>query len=266
MSDEPPPRSRWWDDAFTRILLDAVPPNAATLIDVGCGVANAAHALLPARRELRYLGVDLDEARLATASASLAGRSYAPRVELRRAAAETLPVPDAVAEMMLFVLTLNEVSDVPRVLAEARRSLVEGGRLVAVEPDNLGTRLYFDGYEAPLSAAFHTLCEVARAAAAPADLAIGARVPSLVESAGLIIESVRAHALHDTRRESSEAFAARLTVLAKIIADKSALPSDAPALVAFEEVLADFARTSRTGWASHVVPVFVCLGMRPWVS
>src|SRR6478609_388692 len=106
MTDEPPPRSRWWDDAFTRLLLDAVPPDTATLIDVGCGVATAAHALIPARGKLAYLGVDLDDTRLATALETLKGTSYARRVTLRQASANELPVPEAVAEVVLFVLTL----------------------------------------------------------------------------------------------------------------------------------------------------------------
>src|SRR4029077_18081758 len=134
-------RAAWWDDAFTRLLVDAVPPDEVTLIDVGCGLATAAHALLPSRSKLAYLGVDLDEERLATAKETLEGTSYARRVTLRKASAHELPVPEAVAEVVLFVLTLQHLADVPRALVEARRALVPGGRVVAVEPANLGVRL-----------------------------------------------------------------------------------------------------------------------------
>jgi hypothetical protein len=171
-----------------------------------------------------------------------------------------------VAEIMLFVLTLQEVADVPRVLKEARRSLVEGGRVVAVEPDNLGTRFYFDGPLDGLSTAFHGLCEAARAAGAPADLALGPRLPSLVEAAGLTVEAARVHALHDTRRDTGDRFAARLAATAQAVAEKAALPPESPLMVAWQRALDDLAADKRTGWSSHMVPAFVCVGMRPFIS
>jgi hypothetical protein len=34
-------RAAWWDDAFTRRLLDAIPSDTASIVDVGCGLASA---------------------------------------------------------------------------------------------------------------------------------------------------------------------------------------------------------------------------------
>jgi len=252
-------RAAWWDDAFSRLLLDAVPPDAATLIDVGCGVATAAHALLPARSKLAYLGVDLDEERLAIAQKTIEGTSYARRVTLRKAAAHQLPVPEAVAEVVLFVLTLQHLDDVPRALVEARRALVPGGRVVAVEPDNLGVRFGFDGPLDDVSRAFADLCRAARAARAPADLALGPSLPRLFEGAGLRPTLFRAHAVQTTRHESLGELAARLSGLADVVA--RAVPG-APERARVQAALDALRDGPRRGWSSHVVPCFIAVGDR----
>jgi ubiquinone/menaquinone biosynthesis C-methylase UbiE len=256
-------RAAWWDDTFTRLLLDAVPPDAATLIDVGCGLATAAHALLPSRSKLAYLGVDLDEERLAAAQATLTGTSYARRVTLRKASAVELPVPEAVAEVVLFVLTLQHLADVPRALSEARRALIPGGRVVAVEPDNLGVRFGFDGPLDEVSRAFADLCRAARArqiAAGAGDLALGPSLAHRFADAGLRPTLFRAHAVQTTREETLGDFLDRLAAIGDVVARP--LP-DAPERERFHAALSAEHERSRRGWSSHVVPCFVAVGLRP---
>jgi SAM-dependent methyltransferase len=243
-------RADWWDDAFTQLLLGAIPPDAATLIDVGCGLCTAAHELLPVRTKMAYLGVDTDEERLATAQKTFEGAPYARRVTLRKAPAHELPVPEAVAEVVLFALTLREIDDIPRALKEARRALVPGGRVVAVEPDNLGVRFGFSGSLDEESREFAALLT-------GSNQAIGPALPSLLADAGLRPTVFRPHVLGTTREETAADFAARLSGLAEIVCPDPAKRARFDRLV---EVLGQ--RPGR-GWSSHVVPCFLTVGHRP---
>jgi SAM-dependent methyltransferase len=263
-------RASWWDAAFTRLLLDAVPPDSATLIDVGCGVGTAAHALLPARPHLRYLGVDLDAERLERARLTFEGTSYRARVTLRRAAADQLPVPEATAEVVLFVLTLQHLDRPVVALEEAHRALVPDGRVVAVEPDNLGVRFGFDGTLDELSRAFADLCRTARAhdLARGADLAIGPALPHLFERAGLRVAGYHVHAVQTTRHETLGELRARLRAIADTVArhvpDGAAdLRTAKAAFAAAVDALGPPSDDARRGWSSHVVPAHLAVGLRP---
>jgi SAM-dependent methyltransferase len=243
-------RADWWDDAFTQLLLSAIPPDAATLIDVGCGLCTAAHELLPVRTKMAYLGVDLDEERLATAQKTFEGAAYARRVTLRKAPAHELPVPEAVAEVVLFALTLQEIADIPRALKEARRALVPGGRVVAVEPDNLGLRFGFDGPLDEESRAFAELCRSEQ-------MSLGPSLPRLLADAGLKPTVFRAHVLATTREETAADLAARLAGLAEMVCP------DAAQRARFDSLVEKLAKRPGRGWSSHLVPCFLTVGHRP---
>src|SRR5687768_3825931 len=88
----------YWDDRFTRELLDGIPSGATMLVDIGCGLARAAHEFLPHRPGLRYVGVDIDPGRLAEAGRELAGTAIASRARLLRAAGERLPLADGAVD------------------------------------------------------------------------------------------------------------------------------------------------------------------------
>src|SRR5262245_19269082 len=177
-------RRGFWDAAFTSLLLARVPADAATLVDVGCGLANAAHELLPHRSSLAYVGIDADEARLATARDEIAASPVAARVQLVEGRAERLPLPDGCADVVLTTMTLQHLVDVAAALAEARRVLRDGGRILAVEPDNLGQRFYFDAELPDVNDAFRDLAAAVRQARLPADLAIGPTLGKRIGAAG----------------------------------------------------------------------------------
>ena len=99
-----------------------------TVGDLGVGTGALAARLAPFARHV--IGVDRSSEMLATASARLA---EAVNVELRLGDLEALPLNDGVLDLAIMALVLHYVVDPPRVLAEARRVLAPGGRLVLLD-------------------------------------------------------------------------------------------------------------------------------------
>src|SRR5512143_4101966 len=91
-------RRAWWDDSFTDVLIRLLPAGTGRLIDIGCGIATAAHALLPRLPEMAYVGIDADADRIEHATKLLAGAPWRDRVELRVGRAESLPLRDGEAQ------------------------------------------------------------------------------------------------------------------------------------------------------------------------
>ncbi len=79
--------------------------------------------------DVRLTGIDLSPAMLAIARTTSAGRS----VDLRVGNAETLEFADGSFDTVVFTLCLCTVPDPPKALAEARRVLRPGGRLLLLE-------------------------------------------------------------------------------------------------------------------------------------
>jgi SAM-dependent methyltransferase len=109
------------------ILERARPIGAADrILDLGCGTGIVARRL---RERLgggaRISGVDASADMLAKA------RALAPELEWREANAMQLPFPDGSFELVVSQQMLQFVPDRARALAEIRRVLVPGGRLVA---------------------------------------------------------------------------------------------------------------------------------------
>ncbi|NIP56799.1 MAG: metalloregulator ArsR/SmtB family transcription factor [Gemmatimonadetes bacterium] len=99
-----------------------------TVGDLGCGTGELAAGLAP--YVLRVVGVDHSEEMLEAARNRLVG---ADNVELRRGELERLPVEGGELDLAVLLLVLHYVADPPGVLAEARRGLRPGGRLVLVD-------------------------------------------------------------------------------------------------------------------------------------
>jgi SAM-dependent methyltransferase len=103
-------------------------PNAATILDVGCGAGT--DLLLAARRVGPHghaIGVDMtaDMASVATAGAIASGRS---QVEVRLGDASALPVEAGSVDVVISNGVLNLVPDKIRAVAEIWRVLRPGGR------------------------------------------------------------------------------------------------------------------------------------------
>jgi ubiquinone/menaquinone biosynthesis C-methylase UbiE len=98
-----------------------------TVIDAGCGAGRAVAEL--AGRGARAIGVDLDPAMLAAA------RSRFPEIDVRAADVTDLPLGDGEAHGYRADKVFHMLSDPGAGLAEARRVLAPGGRIVLVGQD-----------------------------------------------------------------------------------------------------------------------------------
>ena len=99
-----------------------------TVGDLGCGTGQFAAVVAPFVR--RVIAVDQSRAMLASARRRLAGLD---NVELRPGELEALPVEDGELDAAALILVLHYAVDPSRTLAEARRALRPGGRLLVVD-------------------------------------------------------------------------------------------------------------------------------------
>ena len=114
--------------ARKRALLGGIGGPGRVVVEIGAGAGPNAAYLAPGTRWVavepnvhfhRYL--------------RRAARRRGLDLELVAGTAERLPLPDAAADAVVSTLVLCSVADVPAALAEARRVLRPGGRLVVIE-------------------------------------------------------------------------------------------------------------------------------------
>ncbi|MGH3978828.1 MAG: class I SAM-dependent methyltransferase [Pseudonocardiaceae bacterium] len=119
-----PLETRLFGERRARLLTDLT----GTVLDVGAGTgANLQYF----RRTDRVVASEPDPAMRKRLAVKL-GEATVP-VEIDDAAAESLPYPDASFDAVVCTLVLCTVTDPDRALAQARRVLVPGGRLVVLE-------------------------------------------------------------------------------------------------------------------------------------
>ncbi|MDW6056989.1 methyltransferase domain-containing protein [Streptomyces sp. FXJ1.4098] len=97
------------------------------VVDVGCGAGRAVAEL--AEQGVKAVGVDPSERMIAVA------RGRWPEGDYRIAGAYELPLPDASVDGYRADKVFHELSEPEQALAEARRVLVPGGRIVLVGQD-----------------------------------------------------------------------------------------------------------------------------------
>lgn len=107
-----------------------------TVVDFGCGpgYVTAELAEVVGADGLVH-GVDLNPDLLGVASTVAAEAGVADRVRLHQAGDATIPLPDASVDRVVFKSVLLYVPDVDATLAEARRVLRPGGKVVAQDTD-----------------------------------------------------------------------------------------------------------------------------------
>lgn len=250
----------WWDDRFTRLLLEAIPSDAQQIIEYRCATGNAAYSLLPALPSAHYIGVETDAEQLREAERQAAATRYASRISLRLGAEFELPVPDHLADVVLSVLKLQNCVDAKALLTEFARALKPSGRLVAFEPDNLGQRFYFDGVLEELNQKFHQLCLRARVLRQPADVAIGPRLPQLLKRLGFRDIKVEMHMIGSNRFEHAKAFCDRVQRITDQTAELAGIYEQAEEYQAVVDAVRRFqfvGLPKRLGHSAHLVPAFL---------
>jgi ubiquinone/menaquinone biosynthesis C-methylase UbiE/DNA-binding transcriptional ArsR family regulator len=96
--------------------------------DLGCGAGHISEALAPCVH--RVIAVDESGPMLAAAETRLKGHD---NVELRTGTIEKLPIDDGALDAAVLFLVAHFVTDPGRVMAEIRRVLKPGGRLLIVD-------------------------------------------------------------------------------------------------------------------------------------
>jgi ArsR family transcriptional regulator len=121
-------RGELFGDNVSLLALPALLPPKWTVGDLGCGTG----ALLPyvAPHVKAIIGIDASDEMLAAARRRT---ERLPNVELRRGSLEALPLDDASLDAAVMMLVLHHVASPVPALAEARRALRPGGRLLLVD-------------------------------------------------------------------------------------------------------------------------------------
>jgi ubiquinone/menaquinone biosynthesis C-methylase UbiE len=253
-------RKGWWSAEFTRALLAGIPEQGGLLVEIGCGLGKVATEVLPLSPGLRYVGVDIDPERAAGAKTDLEGAPGGERARVLVARGEALPLADASADCVLTAMTLMHVPDPQVVLAEALRVLRPGGALLCAEPDNLGQRWYFDGFQEGVTRGFAALATRSRELYRPADLSIGPRVAGLVRAAGFAGVDMCVHATFAIRYETAESCAKTWRWILEVMAGAVDLDANAPEVAACERAIAEWlegAEPDRECYCGSTVPMFV---------
>ncbi|MFE7133549.1 methyltransferase domain-containing protein [Streptomyces sp. NPDC057638] len=153
-----------------------------TALDLGCGPGTDLATLAEAVGDTgSVIGIDLSEEMVERARARTGGL---PRVEVRNGDLHALPLPDASADLARTDRVLQHVTDPAVALAEARRVLRPGGRLVMGEPD--WDSLAIDHPDLGLSRAYtrHITDRIIR------NGVIGRQLPRLAREAGFRVPEV----------------------------------------------------------------------------
>jgi ubiquinone/menaquinone biosynthesis C-methylase UbiE len=148
---------------WRRWTLAGLPLARGRVLELGCGTGNAQLEL--AERGWPAVGLDASPQMLAITRRRLARAGL--RAPLLRAVAQAIPLPDASCDTVLSTFPTEYIFD-PRTLAEIRRVLAPGGRLLIVD----AARFTGDGpYERLVDLAYRlTLQGTTRHDAPPPDI------------------------------------------------------------------------------------------------
>ncbi|MGZ5194255.1 MAG: class I SAM-dependent methyltransferase [Ramlibacter sp.] len=113
------------------LLAELVPPAGRRVVELGCGAAALARALLARYPDAYVTGLEVDQRQHAKNLAS-----PRPHLEFVAAGAQAIPFPNASFDLALMLKSLHHVpvESMAQALAEARRVLKPGGYLYVSEP------------------------------------------------------------------------------------------------------------------------------------
>jgi ubiquinone/menaquinone biosynthesis C-methylase UbiE len=120
-----------WRPRLAARALDGAGPRR--ILDLGCGTGEMALAIARVSSDVKLIGVDGDAGVLERADAK--ARAEGVELELHEALADRIPLPDANVDCVVSTLMFHHLvpSAKRAALAEARRVLVPGGRLLVCD-------------------------------------------------------------------------------------------------------------------------------------
>ena len=161
-----------------RLIVDGTDlPPGTRLLDVGCGVGAVLAVLGQEFPGIHLSGVDIEAAQLDFARGHLERSGV--EATLRQADALALPFDDGSFDHVWMMWLLEHIPDARGALREARRVLVPGGRITAIEVD------YGTAYAEPSTPALEALfAAMVQGMAESGWSDAGTRLPAWLEEAG----------------------------------------------------------------------------------
>jgi len=194
-------REYWWNDEFTGFLRETLRPRPGNrILDVGCGTGTAEVSIGRLHlSQIRLFGVDLMLERVIVARHATA--SHNQRVGFAAADACQLPFVDSAFDSTYCVAVLQHIGDVASAIREFARVTREGGRIIAVEPDNTA-RYWYSSVPAGAEAyerRTRFFAALTEASGDRTDGSVGPRLPTLFAEHGIEPLEVRLFPVSQTR-------------------------------------------------------------------
>ena len=164
-------------------------PNAAAVLDVGCGTGAVTRSLAAMRDAAEVIG--LDPSPIFIEKARELGKGL-PHVSFRTGDGRAVPFPDASFDLVVFHTTLCHIPDPEKALLEALRVLRSNGWLVVFDGDYMTTTVAIDTFD-PLQRAVDAM-----GANFLHDPWLIRRLGPKLKSMGFAITSVRSHGYTQT--------------------------------------------------------------------
>jgi SAM-dependent methyltransferase len=190
-------------------LLESWGAGAARVIaDLGCGTGALLTRLADMCPGARLIGVDHDAALVALAAERCRAARLARRVELIDAGLSSLPMETGAVDLAVLRFVVQHLPDPLRVLAEVRRVLRPGGRIVVIDVD---AELWGIAEPAdPVLAGLHRrVWDRPDAAAGRPDRVVGRRLARALGAAGFVDPVTRVYS-YDSDELGIDAFRAVL--------------------------------------------------------
>lgn len=243
----------WWSPLFTRLLLDHIPAGPGEMVDLYCRNALSAITVLPARRQIKWLGLDANAERLAETRRTV--RTSA-RMRLASARADHVPLVDGTVDIVLCIRGLQHFEP-DRVLAEAARVLAPGGRLIVVEPDDLAETFVFDAHLVGVNRALHALLATVHATGGAH--ALGPQLGRMLQRHGFEDASVMVHAATHIEEQPWSRLSRKLKRYPAALAQQVGLtnPPELTALLAEVAVLDARMEPGTIGLGGHSLPLYL---------